>query len=280
MSVAELVKISTAKIAAELLGRIPTADDKARMLRGLGAAAMHHWKRAAMQKLRASSRDYVQGLQEDIGSEKAVITLVGVLPNLIERGFRGGDMRTWMLEGPRAKKAKAGHRYLIIPFQHGTPGTSGRNVGIPMPRVIHNAAKQLTATVSRPGAQLIGTAGVKTTKYGERLGLESGGVKRKAREILQSKAKPWHATSIYSSMIRQEKTFAKATQTTGYTTFRVLSEKVIRGGRDEKGKATEHWFHPGIRARRFARDTRDHIRKIASGIMSSSMSHVGKKRST
>lgn len=273
---ADLLKLNLAKISAELLGRIPTADDKARMLRGLGAAAMHHWKRQAMQKLKATSRDYIAGLQEDIGSEKAVITLVGVLPNLIERGFRGGDMRTWMLEGPRAKRAKAGHRYLVVPFRHGTPGTTGRNVGIPMPRSIHSAAKQLSATLSRPSPAVGGTPG-STTLYGQRLHPDLPQVKQRAREILNKKEKPWHATSIYRGMIRQEKTFAKATQTTGYTTFRVLSEKVIRGGKDAEGKATQHWFHPGIRARRFARDTRDHVRRIAGDIMSTSLKHGGKR---
>jgi len=278
---ADLIKISVGQVVSELLSRMPTKDDKARMIKGLGASAMHFWKNQALQKLRSTSRDYVAGLQEDIGTEKATITLVGVLPNLIERGFRGGDMRTYMLEGPRAKTARAGHRYLTVPFQHGTPGTTGRNVGIPMPRVIHNAAKQLEATISRPGPALVGTAGVRTVRYGERLGPESRGVKQKARELLLHKVKPWHATSIYTSMIRHEKTFAQATQTTGYTTFRVLSENVIRGKRDpETGRAAEHWFHPGISARRFARDTRTHVRKIATAIVTQSMSHVGKKRST
>jgi hypothetical protein len=276
----EMVKVSVTRVAAELLGRIPTKDDKARMVKGLGAAAMHFWKKRAMDKLRSTSRDYVQGLQEDIGAEKATITLVGVVPNLIERGFRGGDMRTYMLDGPRAKKAKAGHKYLIIPFQHGTPGTTGRNVGIPMPRAIHSAAKQLAPTLSRPGAAVGGAPG-RTVLYGDRLHPEHPAVKRKAQEILNRKEKPWHATSIYRSMIREEKTFAKATQTTGFTTFRVLSEKVIRGARDpETGQAAEHWFHPGIRARRFARATRTHVRRLAKDIMISSMSHVGKKRST
>ena len=278
---ADLIKVSVSRVASELLGRMPTKDDKARMVKGLGAAAMHYWKNQALQKLRSTSRDYVAGLQEDIGTEKATITLVGVLPNLIERGFRGGDMRTYMLEGPRAKRSKAGHRFITVPFQHGTPGTTGRNVGIAMPRVIHKAAKQLETTISRPGPALTGTAGVHTVRYGERLGPESRGVKAAARALLLQKAKPWHATSIYTSMIRQEKTFAKATQTTGYTTFRVLSENVIRGKRDpQTGQALEHWFHPGIRARRFARDTRTHIRHLARDIIAQSMSHVGKKRSS
>jgi hypothetical protein len=277
---ADLLKISVAKVAAELLGRIPTQDDKARMIRGLGAAAMHYWKNSALRKLRSTSRDYVAGLQEDIGGDKATITLVGVLPNLVERGFRGGDMRSYMLEGKRVKKAKAGHRYLVVPFQHGTPGTTGRNVGAAMPPVIHKAAKQLAATVSRPGAAVTGVAG-RTVLYGERLHPEHPAAGQKARRILQRKEQPWHATSIYTGMIRQEKKFAKATQTTGYTTFRVLSEKVIRGERDpETGQATQHWFHPGIKAHRFARGTRDHVRNLAKDIVASSLSHVGKKRST
>ncbi|HEY5553009.1 MAG TPA: hypothetical protein VIK52_14045 [Opitutaceae bacterium] len=258
----QLLKVDVSKIAAGVLGRLPTPDDRARALRGLAAAAMHFWKRQALEKLRSTSRDYIAGLQEDVQSGKAVLTLVGVLPNLIEQGFKGGDMRTYMLNGPRVKRSQDGSRYLTVPFRHGTPGTTGRNVGHVMPVSIYQAAKKLAGTVSRPGAGVGGSAG-RAVLYGERLNASSPGASPQARRILLRKEKSWHATSIYTGMIREEKQFAKAKQTTGYTTFRTLSEKVKR--------ADEHWLHPGIQARAFASDTVRYVGRIAKDIIASSV---------
>ena len=254
------IRIDITELVGAVLGRLPTKDDRDRTLRGLTAAAMHHWKKQALDKLRSTSRDYIMGLQEDVQDRKAVLTLTGVLPNLIEQGFAGGDMRTYMLDGPRAKQSAAGNRYLTIPFRHGTPGTTGRNVGSVMPISIYQAAKRLAPTVSRPGAAVGGTPG-RTTLYGQRLTADTAGISGAARRILQTKMKPWHTTSIYTGMIRHEKQFAKTKQTTGYTTFRTLSENVKR--------ADEHWLHPGIRARSFAQVTATYIGRIAPELIAS-----------
>jgi hypothetical protein len=178
-------------------------------------------------------------------------------------------MRAYMLGGKRVKVSKAGKRYLTVPWRHGTPGTTGRNVGRVMPVSIYQAAKQLGATVSRPGAGVGGTAGA-TVKYGERLGPGSAGVGAAARKILLGKEKTWHATSIYTGMIREAKQFEKTSQTTGYMTFRTLSENVKRGATDPAtGQALQHWFHPGIRARQFAPETVRYVGRIARDIVAS-----------
>ena len=51
------------------------------------------WKKQAQQHLRSSSREYVQALSSETSDRLFVITLDGVLPNLIEHGMTGGDMR-------------------------------------------------------------------------------------------------------------------------------------------------------------------------------------------
>lgn len=270
----KLVDVDVSKLAATLLGRLPTPADRERMIRGLAASAFAHWKRQAQQGLKSSSRDYIAGLQMEVSGTRAVISLVNppgnVLPNLIEQGMQGGDMRKWMFNGPRTKIAKAGHKYLTVPFRHGTPGTSGRNVGPQMPPSIHRAAKQLTATLSRPGPAVGGRKGA-TTLYGQRLHPDHPAAGPKARRLLMEKKKDWHASSIYLGMIRKEKTYEQATQSQ-YTTFRRISEKVIRGERDAKtGEALQHWRHPGIRPRHFAHSTQRHIARIADGIVTSSL---------
>ncbi len=260
------IRVDISAIAKAVMARLPTRDDQNRMVQGLGAAAMAHWKRQAQQGLRSSSREYVQALTSETGDRKFTITLEGVLPNMIEQGFTGGDMRQWMFNGGKAKQGKNG-KYLSIPFQHGSPGTGGRNVGTPMPTTIHAAAKKLEATVSRPARA---AGGKPTVQYGGRLTQHSAHLDAHARKLLTTKMKPHHHSSIYKGMIRSEKTYKKATQTSGYTTFRTISENVIRGGTDEKGQATEHWYHPGIRAHHYAQKTQKHIRLIARTMLETS----------
>jgi hypothetical protein len=272
------IDIDVSKLAAALLARLPTASDRERMLHNLAAEAYSHWKGQAQDNLKSTSKDYIAGLRiEGIKGSRAVISLVdgtppgNRIPGMIEQGFKGGDMRGWMFNGPRAKTAKAGHKYLSVPFRHGVPGTTGRNVGRAMPPSIHRAAQKLTATLSRPGPAVGGATG-RTTIYGKRLHPTADGVGPKARGILNHKEKPWHATSIYMGMIRKEKTYETDTQGQ-YTTFRTISQKVIRGARDENtGEALEHWRHPGIRPRHFARATQKHVKTIAARIVTSAMS--------
>ena len=257
-----LIKVDISKIAKDIAARVPTKDDRDRLVQALGAAAVAYWKREAQRGLKSTSRDYIAGIQEEFDQGKYTITLKGTLPNIIEQGFRGGDMRDWMLKSPKARKGRNG-RYLIIPFRHGTPGTSGRNVGPAMPTSIHAAAKHLEPSLSRHKAQAPQS---KSIRYGERLGPKSKRVNAEAKQILTSKKKSWHATSIFSGMIREQKTYAKATQSQ-YMTFRVISEGVIRGKTDKEGKATQHWFHPGISAKHYAQKTQAHISKLAAAML-------------
>ena len=268
----ELIKLDMSKIAAGLMERIPTKDDKARFLKGLAANAMQAWISEAKRRLKSTSRDYVGALSVAIKDDSAVITLDASekhIVHLVENGMQGGDMRKWMLSGPKVKQGKNG-RYLVIPFRHGSAGSSGRNAGAAMPASIHHAAKQLEPTLSRPEASAPKTTGGRTVMHGERLhpGLE--GIKPKAKKILNTKVKPWHGSSIYKGMIKQQKTYAKGTGSK-YSTFRVISENVTRGKKDKDGSALEHWYHPGIRAVHLAEYTQGRIRLSAARILASTL---------
>jgi len=59
----------------------------------------------------------------------------------IEQGMPGYDMKRVLRTSLKARVAKDGSRYLIIPFRHGTPGSqSFRSV---MPEHVHELARQL-----------------------------------------------------------------------------------------------------------------------------------------
>lgn len=257
-----MIKLDIAPIIRDVLGRLPTKSDQERLVQGVGAAATAYWKREAQRGLKSTARDYITGIQTDYENRKYVIELVGTLPNLIEQGFKGGDMRDWMLKSPKAKQGVNG-KYLVIPFRHGTPGTSGRNVGREMPASIHAAAKHLEPSLSRHKSQ---SPTHRSVKYGGRLGPNSQKVSKEAHALLTSKQKSWHSTSIYRGMIREQKTYAKATQNQ-YMTFRTISEGVIRGDKDNQGKATQHWFHPGITARNYAQKTQTHVNKLVAAMI-------------
>lgn len=253
-----LIVVNTRKLAMSIADAVPNRPDVQRVIRGIGQAALQYWKKLAQEELKSTARDYIAGLAVTYASDVVRIDLVGVLPNMIEHGWRGGDMREWMLKSPRAKQGKHGP-YLVVPFRHGTPKSSGRNVGRPMPASIHAAAKLLAPTVSRPRiGGLYHEIGKKHTVYGDRLKPTSRGVKEDARKILTSKEKPWHTTSIFTGMIRKEKLYEKKKQS-HYTTFRTISQHT--------NDPERHWIHPGIRAKRFAPRVQQHVSKMATAIL-------------
>jgi hypothetical protein len=154
--------------------------------------------------------------------------------------------------GPGGGKGKRmstdGHYYRAIPFRHQGPETSGQGGGVPMGaqyhvrgsadqlrlgRAVMGAARQLAATRGSPGGPV---------KYGGRLAAGTGGV---------GKLKPHHTTDIYAGMVRQEKTYRSATQST-YTTFRIISSK-----------HPEKWLHPGLAGVHIVDDVVSHVERIA-----------------
>lgn len=258
-----ILTIDISRLRRTTLGALPASADVDRVLAGIGAASRQRWIKLAQSELRSTARDYVQGIQEvEIKGRVASISLVGVLPNMIERGWPKTDLRTTLLNSPKAKTAKDGSRYMAIPFRHGTPGSGGANVGRPMPDSIYGYAKKLAPTLSRPTMG----GGMKAVLYGGRLEPRAN-MKAEARAVLTTKAKPWHSMSIYRGMIRQQKTYAKASQSS-YTTFRMISTNV------RNGKA--HWIHPGIQARRLAEKVQADIGKMLGEFVATSMSTGGR----
>lgn len=267
----KLVEFDLTRAKAVILSALPTQADRTRILRGLGAAAVATWKRIAMEKLHATSRDYVNGIQgPDMDDNVVRVSLEGQVPNMVEQGWKGGDERQWLLSSPKAKQGKNGP-YLVVPFRHGTPGSGGRNVGTPMPPEIHEVAKKLAPTISRLGKP-VGGSGTSTTIWGERLhpGLP---MKEQARKILMTKAQPWHTTSPHMGMVRKaQPTRSGKMQTSGYITFRTISRHS-----NQEGK---HWVHPGITARNLVLEVQRQVESIADKIIAATQSGSSGPRNT
>jgi hypothetical protein len=248
-----------------------TEADMVAVLENVANAARAKWIKLAGEKLFTTRRDYLRGIQqvEVLPGVQVGVALLGVLPNIVENGMEETDLRDTLLgpnvpvappgqkgkrqskykKGPMKGKPKPGAFHRAIPFRHATPGTSGA-VGMPMGaayaghdaggdskklgRKVYRAAKKLESTKGKPGGEVA---------YGGRL-----------PEGMAPLLRPWHATDIYSGMIREEKTYEQATQYQ-YFTFRTISTEVRRG--------PQHWIRPATEGVRLAEEVSSFVGSIA-----------------
>lgn len=223
-------------------------DEAARMiLPDLGEVMRAAITTRANQELRSSSQDYLQGLQaptlsEDEGDPVVSLQLVGWLPTAIEKGWAGGDMKPWLLNGPNSRPIAGGGRMNIIPFRHGTPGTTGRNFP-PMgsqytSRTVGAHPQMQAGTMTRNAAARLGNqVYARARNLKPTVGHPEGGTKWGDRlpAGLAPKLKERHATDIFAGMVREVKVYESAEQSQ-YMTFRAVSSN----------SDPQSWIHPGI----------------------------------
>jgi hypothetical protein len=106
------------------------------------------WQNLATGMFEFSTGEYVRGIIIDrpapemsIGNE-IVGKVVNVVPyaGALEYGVTSEERMRVLYTSHQARISKDGHRYLIIPFRHGTPGTVSMK---PMPQHIYDQAKHL-----------------------------------------------------------------------------------------------------------------------------------------
>lgn len=231
------------------------------ILEGVAQAARGFWVKLASNDNLLGSHwryDYLNGIQEvQISPGRVVISLVGETPHMLENGFPRTDMRDILLNdnttpvvpmGERGIHRSAdGNLFRSIPFRHTTPGgqgTPGKTVGQVMGSPYHNVvedSRKLGWDVYKAAKQLVGTQSTpgRGSVYGGRLKAGTGGATSMAN-LATGRA---HKTDIYSGMIREEKTYEKATQSQ-YKTFRTISTGVQDGS----------WIRQRIPARHYAED--------------------------
>lgn len=218
--------------------------------------------RLAHERLHTSAEDFIAGIQPpryhiqsgDLpGSDTPIasIDLVGWLPNKMEEGWEGGDMKPWLLAGRNARMTKQGP-VNVVPFRHGAPGATGNNFppmgsqfndrmgteeAARLGKRVYAKAKRLAATTSDPSTG--------RTQWGGRLPAGNAPVLR-----------PHHRTDIYAGMVRQRKTYEKATQSQ-YKTFRAVS----------KNSDPRAWIHPGIEGQHIMRDAAGALDRIAGRLL-------------
>jgi hypothetical protein len=263
-------------IEVDLTGAVPAAlhaypDALALIIPDLVEECRSEIIRLAQQDLTSSADDYVQGVQPpkyhfargklpDTEAVVATIVLLGDLPNMIEKGWPGGDMKPGLLGGRAVKMGKNGP-YTVVPFRHATPGTTGRAGGVMgsqherVGKLTEEQAKKLGNRIHKRAKALMQHKAAGPLQEGQRRRLQAG---------LATKLAEHHKTDIFAGMIRQvQPTKRGGTQST-YHTFRTVS-----GKSDPKA-----WIHPGIEPREFFKQAGSYIDKIAPRLLEKAVNGV------
>lgn len=278
-----LVRVRPPRVPAALATMLRAATLGPAVTRQVAAAAAAEWDRLASVELKSTERDYRRSIQEPVFPKpsQARIMLVGWLANAVENGISAYDLRDTLL-GPGAKNRKPdgkGGWYNTVPFRHGTPGTTGRNmqemgqayapggrnsVAAPhrilgdaerarIAQAVYGAAKRLRATVR-------GIAGGPNTQWGGRLDTHDVGRGGSLSGVDLPKLRAHHKTNIYEGMVKERAAYSGTAQSQ-YTTFRRISSRSPGG-----------WQHPGIKARRLVLRVAGFLRKIFPGILAAAVS--------
>lgn len=240
------------------------------VLSDLATAAQLKWRQLAVQGLSTSKADYLDSIQDiEVRTGERAITLAGWLANAIEQGLDSFDLKVTLLQ-KGAKRSKAGFRYRPIPFRHATPKATTGQVGVPMGVRYGPVSGGSLAT---PGPLGVGAAVAmgkalyqvaKRLKPGQRLPQGTAGAAPLAAH---------HATDLFAGMVkRTQKTPGGRPQTSGYMTFRMVSENpAIRNVADK-------WLHPGISARNYADQVADHIVPLVTPVFNLALDRALKRQ--
>lgn len=233
------IDVSSQNLSREDIDRLLTA-----IVRHATNRIYENWWTIAGNELNKSRDVYQRSLLVvDRGRFDGAVVLLNDLPNMIEEGVGAFDMKIGFSQSPKVKFTKSGGWYLTIPFRIGTPDAIGTNFAAIMPQDIYDIAKNLSPTTSQPNIGVV---------YGDRLGLKDipaqyatpgirGAFSDLTNKINNKFGEYEHTTSIYTGMIKEQKTYQSATQSQ-YMTFRRVSFK----------SNPNSWIHTGIAPHKFA----------------------------
>lgn len=243
-----------------------TKQQLIQLTRNLADVAKAEWIRLGKEDGSSRRSEYIKGIQKPVVSgATAVIALVGTVANMLEHGDSGVNLRDTLLgsnvpvvpRGQRGKQeSKEGGYYRAIPFRHATPGAEAQVVGQEMGKAY--SGHQAVADAKKLGREVYGKAR-KLKPYSE---TQAKPEDRRLPAGMAPKLKDHHKTDIFAGMIREEKTYEKATQSQ-YFTFRTISTHIT----DEQGNrrpATVGWKRGPIRARNYAKKVSAYVAKIAA----------------
>lgn len=212
-------------------------SDRRQRLRTIGQLIQNAWKVEASE-LRTFKTAYVKNIVLDEITDQSVrVVLNGTVPNMVEQGMGPGgvgtegpyDIRRFVLK-PGTRRLRRGKKgmYVNIPFGHSEADI--RAIG---GAEAVRAARGLDATRSRMDLNAV-RASVRANGRSEFFARHPGSVVWGGRL-------GGGAPARLQGLVRYDKTYAAATQSKPYATWRRMSE----GGLP--------WMHPGLKGKHFAR---------------------------
>lgn len=185
----------------------------------------------AEKRLHSTRNQYIAGLAIDkVTDNEYTISLLGVLPNMLEDGCSAFDMKKGLLDSSKAKYGKNGKKYITIPFSYRTSAASATS-GLPgqiLPRAIYNLIRDQPAKVHETEETIYST--IDSSKIGAKFQ-----PKPKIVELENKAGTFIPKSSIYAGLQRTQN---KETGKSAYNTFRRVSE-------DSDAMS---WIHPGLPA--------------------------------
>ena len=248
-----MITVKTLNVTAEILAKIPRLSEpgiRRQLAMNIMDGARNKLITLANQNLHSTRIDYIDGIQQlEMEGDWVVLTLNGMLPNMVEDGWDARFLHdTLLADGQNYKVNADGDRYRSIPFRRKTEGGKGKA----FPVTSANAA----LTSKELGKKLHGQAKKLITRS-ERAQGKKGRVAL-GKNTGAAKLKPYHHSDPYAGLtVQKQKTSGGASQRS-YKVFRTISESVPGA-----------WYHPGIEAREFFMEVDKYVDKIAPTIFES-----------
>ena len=242
-----------------------TDEAMLKVLKSVIEGARDHWAELARKNFHTTMGTYIDGIQpvEWRSNEVAVISLVGLLPNLLEQGMKTTDMHDTLL-GPNVPSAPVGQKgkhprkdggfYRAIPFRHYTPGSGahgqtmssifekllGKEGAAQLGKDAYRAAKKLKGSLTDPYT--------KKTSWGERLDTANIKAAKTREKVFIPKLKPYHAVDPLQGMVKMQKKYEKKTQSS-YMTFRTITD----------GPSSSPWIRQGTPGKHLAQEVSEYV---------------------
>lgn len=254
-----------------------------RAIRESSFLVLNTWIKKAESKFTHSRADYVGGFDGGLlwpfQGDPLYARVTNHWPRAIyyEKGWEPFNMKKALQTSDKVRISKDGKRYLVIPFEHGTPGTTTKRA---MPQEIYSEAKRLKPSFEI-GKKYEGSIRQATTRNDADL-LRKNNPKRVERRDYQwgdklevdyplerSEPKPYriktddgykdvisapHKTNLYQGMVRFETNQNIVRDMMGASKFgfKNQTDSMLRHGLYNTFRVmsedSQGWIHPGVKA--------------------------------
>jgi hypothetical protein len=238
-------------ILGELAKEFRPSVDKAmaEAARDLATMTHAHIVEEVQEKLHSTREKYLNALSyTQVDNDTWVISLDKAAMWIEEGVPPNKDMLDGLLKSPKAKTAKDGSKYLIVPFQHNKGKTSQTSAGTDLTNTIKSEMKKRkipygkleTDHEGKPKTGLLHSFDIMKQPIKTKQGPGQG--KGKIGQVRQG---PTGIPFLQGVRVYQHKgkdAKGKEKTTKSIMTFRIASSK---------HKGTGRWIHPGLEAKRF-----------------------------